>query len=150
MHRGEHHIPVRFWSDRDRFLRLLFRDDGSSSPEPDGGLLRRPEWTPSLDVTEVDDGVRLVIDLPGVRREDLRVRVEHWTLFIEGERRRHIAPEREHRSLLEERIYGSFFRASALPVSVGQVHIRVSFENGVLTVRLPTAADERSRHVSIK
>lgn len=134
--------------DRDRFLRSLFRDDGSTLRERKAGPLPRPEWTPRLDPTKGGDGCRLIIDLPGGRTGDLRIRVEDEALFVEGVRHRSAAAERTTRVLLAERTYGSFPRVLRLPPAVPQSRKRASFGDGVLMVRLPMAAQRGPMHVS--
>src|SRR5688572_12910358 len=72
-------------------------------------------FTPHVELVEHDDAHVLLFDLPGVRPEDVQVRVEgHRTLIVCGERRRQRASGERGRGYSERR-YGSFARRIALP-----------------------------------
>ena len=93
-------------------------------------------WNPQLDVTEEDDRFILEVDLPGVRREDVDLRVEGRTLVITGTRkivRRTVGARYSHC----ERVSGSFRRTIPLPREIDEERIAAALEEGILRVELP-------------
>ncbi len=93
-------------------------------------------WSPQLDVTEEDDRFILEIDLPGVRREDVDLKIEGRTLVIAGTRkivRRTVGARYSHC----ERVSGSFRRAVPLPREIDEEGISAALEEGILRVELP-------------
>jgi len=93
-------------------------------------------WNPQLDVTEEDDRFILEVDLPGVRREDVSIKVEGGTLVIAGTRkivRRTVGARYSHC----ERVSGSFRRTIPLPREIDEGGIAAALEEGILRVELP-------------
>lgn len=97
---------------------------------------------PAFDVVEGEGEIRLLADVPGVRREELEIEVEDRRLVVRGQRTR---PEGEHRLHLAERSYGPFQRSFLLPQEVALEEVRAEYENGVLTIRVPKMKPERRR-----
>lgn len=108
------------------------------------------EWSPPVDILESDDQWRFVVDLPGVREEDIHVDVLESRLRIAGTRR--AAPPQPHgwKSLHVERSYGPFSRTFQLPPDSRSEDIGAKLSRGVLTVTIPKGnASSQSRRVSI-
>jgi HSP20 family protein len=108
-------------------------------------------WSPDIDVFERDNKLVTRIDLPGMKKEEVKVEVTDGHLAIFGERK----SEKEERKESEyrcERAYGSFYRAVPLPQGAKLDDIQATFENGVLevTVPLPAKAPPAARRVEIK
>ncbi|BAF14813.1 23.2 kDa heat shock protein precursor [Oryza sativa Japonica Group] len=100
-----------------------------------------------VDWRETGDAHEVVVDVPGMRKEDLRVEVEdNRVLRISGERRREETTEQKgggdhwHR---EERSYGRFWRQLRLPDNADLDSIAASLDNGVLTVRFRKLAPDQ-------
>lgn len=107
-------------------------------------------FAPQIDVFTRDGNLVVRADLPGVRKEDVRVEVEQDTLFLSGERR---SEEREEREgyFRSERSYGSFQRAIPLPEGCDTHTVQASFDNGVLEVTLKAPEQKpRGRRVEIQ
>ncbi len=134
------------WPELDLFSNRLSRVFGNAlnTPEPNG------VWLPAVNVEESADELLLTAELPGMREEDVNVDIENNILTIRGEKRE----EREEgdegsRYHVSERRYGSFHRRFTLPRSIEADAIRAEFDSGVLTVRLPKAAEAKSRTIEI-
>ena len=111
--------------------------------------LVRADWVPAVDVVENDQhALVLTAELPGVKKEDIELKVENTTLTIRGERKRafEIKEDGYHRV---ERTYGTFARSFTLPQTVSADGIKADFKDGVLSVTLPAREEAKPRQVSI-
>lgn len=112
----------------------------------EGVLSANGGWAPAIDVFETP-AKDLVIhaDLPGLKREDIKVTFENDVLTIEGERA--VPPvEQFHR---RERGFGSFRRSFTLPQTVDASRVSAAYENGVLSVTLPRREESRPRQIQV-
>ena len=100
----------------------------------DGG--DRQSWTPSVDVIETDDAIKLKAELAGMKPEDIKIEVQDNVLTVSGERRfeEEVKEDKYYRI---ERRYGSFSRSIALPQTADDSKIEADYDNGVLQVVVP-------------
>lgn len=91
------------------------------------------------------------IDLPGMKKEDVKVEVTDGQLAISGERKRE-AEEKGEEFYRCEREYGSFYRAVPLPEGVRLEDVKATFSDGVLdvSVPVPARAEAKIRKVEIQ
>jgi HSP20 family protein len=136
------------WSDLRREIDRLF--DSVVSGTGPTGVRSDAQWMPPMDVEEQDDAIRLALELPGVNPDDVNVSVENGVLTIAGEKKysRESGDETKGARFVERR-YGRFERVLALPQSVNAEKISASYDNGVLTLELPKAAESRRRKIEI-
>jgi len=112
--------------------------------------LFRGTFTPQIEVREREGKLVVHADLPGIKPEDVEVRVEDDVLTLSGERRSEQKDEREG-SYYCERSYGRFERSIALPRGVDPNAIDAKFENGVLEISAPLPKEEsRGRRIDVK
>ncbi|MEW6726322.1 Hsp20/alpha crystallin family protein [Desulforudis sp. 1088] len=106
--------------------------------------LREPA-VPRIDLHQTDDEVIATAEIPGlVSKEDIEVSVTPDSLSVSGEiKRQHAVNEEDY--LHAERYYGSFSRVLPLPVEVKPEESHATYENGVLTVRMPKVQPGRDR-----
>jgi HSP20 family protein len=101
-----------------------------------------------LDVTTTADELVVEAALPGVKPEDVEITVENGTLTIRGqssaERR-----EGEGDYLIQEIRRGEFSRSLTLPTGLEPDKATASFDNGVLTLRVPKAEQVKPRQIRI-
>jgi HSP20 family protein len=110
-------------------------------------LLRAPD----ADIMESEDEIRVMVELPGMRSDDIELSLENNLLTISGEKREERQEEdRENRWHLSERRYGRFSRSFMLPRDVEQDRIEANFENGVLRVTIPKSERARPRRIQIQ
>lgn len=102
------------------------------------GLSTMPlhDWQPRVDISESANGYEVRADIPGVRKEDLRVTLQDGVLTIQGERHQEQKEdtERLHRV---ERVYGSFSRSFHLPDDADAAAMQATAKDGQLTVSVP-------------
>jgi len=107
-------------------------------------------WTPAVDIVEGEHDLTVRTDLPGLKEEDIEVKVENGTLTINGKRefKKEEKDKGYHRI---ERSYGSFSRVFGLPETVDPDKVRAEYKNGVLDVVFAKreAAKPKSVKVSI-
>ena len=97
------------------------------------------KWFPEIDVFEKDNRLVTKIDLPGLKKEDVKVEVTDGHLAISGERKTE-AEEKKEQFYRCEREYGSFYRAVPLPEGVKLEDVKATFADGVLEVSVPLPA----------
>jgi HSP20 family protein len=104
---------------------------------------------PSIDMAEYENESVVVAEMPGVRKEDLKLSVHDGVLTISGERKAHQIPDNS--SWLRNEIRtGEFARTIQLPHDVKADAISAELNNGVLRVVLPKSEEVRPREITIK
>lgn len=112
---------------------------------------RAISWSPEIDVFEKDNRLIAKVDLPGMKKEDVKVEVTDGHLAISGERKSE-TEEKKDNVYRCEREYGSFYRAVALPEGVKIEDVKATFSDGVLEVSVPLPArpEAKVRKVEIQ
>ena len=106
------------------------------------------EWVPSVDVYECDGCLRVVVEVPGLQPDSLRVTYREGELTIAGERRDR-RPQGVTSFLCMERPHGRFSRTIAVELSLDVRQAEARLAGGVLTVVLPRVKDRRGRETVI-
>ncbi|HZT53309.1 MAG TPA: Hsp20/alpha crystallin family protein [Gaiellaceae bacterium] len=130
---------------RDPFLATPFRLMDELWRSTVGTGSRVTGFTPPIDVRETDEAYLVYVDLPGVKSKDVSIELSDQVLTISGSR----APVETGESQVVERPYGSFVRTLTLPKGVEGDAIEASYEDGVLTVRIPKPADAKPKRIAI-
>ncbi len=107
------------------------------------------EWSPLVDISEDDKEYRIKVELPEVKKEDVKVTAEAGTLTIMGERRFE-KEEKGRKYHRVERAYGSFGRSFSLPDDASPAKVSAEFKDGVLTVHLVKDEKAKPQHVEVK
>jgi HSP20 family protein len=129
----------------DPFERLFDTLAGGSGMRANANLMRAPE----TDVVETEREIRVVTEMPGLRRENIEIDVENNVLTIRGEKREERAEGEGGKFHLAERRYGTFARSFVLPRDVDADGIGADFRDGVLTVTIPKSERARRRRIEI-
>ena len=108
-------------------------------------------WLPQIEVFQREDRIVVRADLPGMKKEDVTLRIEEGELVIEGERREELREE-QGEYFHSERSYGRFHRAIPLPRGAELEKAEASFRDGVLEVTIPAPRQqpERGRRIDIQ
>lgn len=107
-------------------------------------------FQPSCDVNETNDHYLVSFDMPGVKKEDIKIEVQGNQLVIAGERQREVKGEDGDANLRHERVYGKFERTFTLPTTINADKIEAQYENGVLNIALPKAEAAKGRTIQIQ
>ncbi len=113
-----------------------------------GEVAERQSWTPSIDVIETDDSIKLKAELAGMNPKDINIEIQDNVLTVSGERRfqEEVKEDKYYRI---ERRYGSFSRSLALPQTVDENRIEANYENGVLEVTVPKVEIAKPKKISV-
>jgi HSP20 family protein len=128
-------------------LNSIFND--FARPEGAQETLAAGNFVPAVDVYEDEHEVVLKLEVPGIRQEDLDVRVENQTLTVRGERRFESEEKEENFHRIERR-FGTFTRSFTLPVTVDTGSVAAKYENGVLAIQLAKKEAAKPKQVKIE
>lgn len=92
------------------------------------------DFSPACDIVESDNLFRIMADLPGMEKEQVKITLKDRVLRIEGTRELYL--ENDEILKREERPQGSFIRSFSIPDHADASSIEASFKNGVLTIRI--------------
>jgi HSP20 family protein len=121
----------------------------------DDFLVRSParhvdgRWIPAVDISEDENSLYVDVEIPGMKKEDIKVSLEHNILSLKGEKKqeKEVQEENYHRW---ERRYGSFARSFELPIAVQSDKIKASYKSGVLRIELPKAEEVKPKEIPIE
>lgn len=139
-----HWQPFRELEDMQRDMNRLF--DNLSTNRPTGIDLG---FVPAVELEETDDHYRLHLELPGLTPEDVNLEVSAESVSISGERRSETRSE-ERGLTRSEFHYGKFHRVIPLPGRVNNQDVQADYQQGVLTVTLPKAEEEKHKVVKVQ
>jgi HSP20 family protein len=137
----------------DPFRNLQFVHDALSRVFDDQAYrldaTRGTSWVPAVDVYEDVERLAFRFDVPGVKKEDLHVRVENGVLTVEGKRAFESEKTRENYHRIE-RSFGQFARSFSLPSTVSSERVDAELRDGVLNVTLTKKPEAQRRTIDIK
>lgn len=124
----------------------------------DFDLIMRPRWSSSknlstrskgilCDVKESPDRYTIQAEVPGIKKEELKITVKDGMLEIAGEHKQEKEEKDEKHHFIERR-YGKFSRKLQVPDDADASKITADLKDGVLTLRIPKS--EKSKPVEIK
>jgi HSP20 family protein len=127
----------------DYFTRTGLPSATRSTGTPGAALAR-------TDVIDRGDKYAITVDLPGVRKDDIRVTVEGSRVAIAAESRPSNEVKDGDKVLHAERRAASYARSLELPAEVTDENADASFENGVLHLTLPKRAHVAGRRLTVR
>jgi len=89
-----------------------------------------------VDISEDEKNIYIEAELPGMKKEDVKVTIEDGVLMIRGERKQETEEKKKNYHRVE-RVYGSFSRAFTLGENIDKDNIEAKYEDGVLHLTLP-------------
>jgi HSP20 family protein len=114
------------------------------APTAQGGI----SYMPRMDAYDKDNTLVLKAELPGLKKEDVRVEIEDGYLVIRGESKAE-QEVKEDAYYRMERNFGSFYRSIALPYEVKPEQIKATLNDGVLEVQIPKPAEAKPQATTI-
>ncbi len=128
-------------SDMDR----LFEDFFGSGTETE----RLADIIPATDVFENENEFIVKAEVPGMKKDDIKITFENNYLTISGEKKsgKEVKEENYHQL---ERSYGKFMRRIGIPSGVMLDKINAEYEDGVLSIHIPKAEEAKPKQIDIK
>ena len=117
--------------------------------EPFFAPASRNEWLPAVDIKETDSAYSFLMDVPGLKPEDLDVELHDGVLSIRGSRKEE-KREEDKGYVRTERRQGSFVRQFRVPTAVQAEHLKAEVKDGVLTIEVPKGSAQSVRKVPVK
>ncbi len=115
--------------------------------EEEGGI--GVEFTPLADIGETDKEYLVRVELPGLKKEDVKVTMTDGLITIEGERKQE-KEEKGEKLHRVERYYGRFTRSFTLPDDIVPETVHCECKDGVLTVHIPKTEARRPREIVVQ
>jgi HSP20 family protein len=107
-------------------------------------------FVPPADVLETDDGVEVLMDVPGLRSEDIEIDLQNDVLTVRGERRWPYGEGDGAAWRRVERGFGRFERSLRVPHGLNPDQIEASLSDGVLALRIPKPETPKPRRIPVE
>jgi HSP20 family protein len=133
---------VNFADRWNRFFNEDFLDESSKN-----GLIPSA-WRPMTDIYETKDAYVFKVELPGFRKEDIKVEFANETLTLRGERKQEDETKNENCHRLE-RSYGMFERSFTIPKNVDPKKIDATLKDGVLALTIPKVEEAKTKAIPV-
>lgn len=109
----------------------------------------RLRWTPRVNIEEVKDRFEITAELPGLKKNDVKIEIKDRVLTFTGEKK--VESEDKDRNVyLFERAYGRFCRTFTLPDNVDAEKIEAEFNDGLLKIGIPKSEEEKPKEIEVK
>jgi HSP20 family protein len=131
---------------------------GSFFDDPFSGMFLRPmrfdadAWPDlkiKLDVTESGDAYQVAADIPGVKKEDIKVSVDGNVVRISAESKKETEEKKGDQVLRSERYYGALERTFTLDSDVDEGKVEAKYADGVLKLKLPKKTTAAARRITV-
>jgi HSP20 family protein len=128
-------------------MNKLFDDFFGRTPtrwfQPEEGL-----WTPNVDVSETKDDIVFTAEIPGLKKEDIKLSVQDNVFTLSGEKKEE-KEEKDANYHRLERSYGSFCRSFTFPTPVQPDKVKASYKDGILRITLPKTEEVKPKEIPI-
>jgi len=105
-------------------------------------------WHPSVDVSETENSYEVKADLPGMKKDEIKISYQDNVLTLTGEKSHEEKKDKKNYHHVE-RAYGKFQRSFRLPKDVKADQIKASYRNGVLNIEIPKAEEAKPKEISV-
>ncbi|GBD94922.1 18 kDa heat shock protein [bacterium BMS3Abin05] len=126
----------------------LFDEFFGTLPEKFAGENVEGVWLPAVDISETEHDLIVTAELPGIKKDALKLSVQDNILTIKGEKKQEKETKDENYHRIE-RSYGAFQRTFSLPAIVDATKIKATFKDGVLKIRLPKKEEAKTKEIPI-
>jgi HSP20 family protein len=106
-------------------------------------------FVPATDIEETDKEFRIVFELPGMEKKDIKVSVEDNVLTVSGARKER-SEEKGKNYVRSEIRCGSFSRSFSLPRAVDVSNVSADYKDGLLTVTLQKTEEAKPKEIEVK
>lgn len=109
-------------------------------------------FNPRVDISEDEKNIFINAEIPGVKKDDLKISLQDNILTISGEKKSETEERKDKNFYRSERIFGSFTRSFTLPEEINPDKVDAKFEDGILKVKIEKAEakEVKERFIDIK
>lgn len=101
---------------------------------PNFGFSINDNFYPRIDISEDKENINVIVEIPGVKKDDIKITLQDNILTVEGEKKKE-SEQKEKNIFRSERVYGLFKRSFTLPELVDSEKVEAKFENGILNIQ---------------
>jgi HSP20 family protein len=116
---------------------------------PSFGFNYENSFSPRIDISEKDDKILVEAEIPGVKKDDLKITLQDNILTIKGEKKKE-EESKDNNFYRSERSYGSFSRSFTLPVEVNTDKVDAKFNDGMLMIELKKVEQKKVKEKLIE
>jgi HSP20 family protein len=128
-------------------MNSLFQEFNRGQGETDA--ITTAAFVPAVDIYEDEHKIVLKLEVPGMKQEELDIRLENNVLAVRGERKFEKEEKEENFHRIERR-YGSFYRSFTVPNTVNTENIKADYEAGVLRIALEKRAEAKPKQIKVQ
>jgi HSP20 family protein len=103
---------------------------------------------PLMDIIDSKDDLVVYVEIPGVNKDDIKVKIHNDVLTISGERKEPELPEKAN-CLIREREFGKFMRSIRLPYPIEVSKVNAEYKDGILKIILPKKEEVKPKEIQI-
>ncbi len=107
-------------------------------------------FAPRVDIVEEKDNMKVVAEIPGMEKDDIKVSVENDVLTISGERKQAFEQKEGDNFVRSELRSGAFSRSFTLPEHLDAEKISADYKNGLLTITLPKTEKSKPKEIKVE
>ncbi|MBD3167916.1 MAG: Hsp20 family protein [candidate division Zixibacteria bacterium] len=143
--RFKHRTGMDPWENMRNNLNRYFRntvneDDWTEYPS---------QWAPLVDVSEDEKNIIFRAEIPGIKKDEIKVSVENHTLTVCGEKKEEYLSENEN-YYRSERTFGHFCRNFSLPSNVDTTEVKANYRDGILKIEIPKIDETKRKYIQVE
>ncbi len=119
-----------------------------SLPGPQEEIMKLDSRRPTIDVIEAEDEIKIIAELPGLKKEDINVHSTSDRIEISAEIKEDTKNEEEG-YIRRERHYEHFYRRIPMSTAIEADKVSASYKNGILELHIPKAKESRGKRIKI-
>lgn len=105
-------------------------------------------YQPRIDISEDEKNINIEAELPGVKKEDIKLQLENNILTIDGEKKNLSTGEKTY--FRNERIFGKFSRKFTIPTDVNIDAVSAEFTDGILNINIEKKIEKPAQERTIE
>ena len=105
-------------------------------------------WRPHVDLSESEDLYEVEAELPGMKKEDIKIEIHDNVLTLTGEKKQEEKSDKKSYHRIESS-YGKFERSFRLPKEVKAEDIKAKYKNGILTIDIPKVEETKPKEIAV-
>jgi HSP20 family protein len=105
-------------------------------------------WYPTVDISENENNYEVKAEIPGMKKEEIKLSVEDHVLTLSGEKKKENESDKKNYHFVE-RSYGRFERSFKLPHEVKAEEIKAKYKNGILSVEIPKTETAKPKEIAV-